>query len=174
MGADEPRQTDADVFHVGRIRRLVELMEQHGLSEVDLRHQDQRIKLRRGGSEVVVPQIVAPTAAPPMAAPPVSPPMTAAGSTGSGAAGGGASDANTVLIRSPMVGTFYSRPNPDSESFVKIGQMVSPDTTVCIIEAMKVFNEIAAEVSGKVVAVLVDNEEPVEYGKPLFKVELSK
>ncbi|MEM7317354.1 MAG: biotin/lipoyl-containing protein, partial [Planctomycetota bacterium] len=74
------------------------------------------------------------------------------------------------VFESPMVGTFYGRPNPESDSFVKVGQDISEDTTVCIIEAMKVFNEIAAEVSGKVVAVLVDNEEPVEFGKPLFKV----
>ena len=69
-----------------------------------------------------------------------------------------------------MVGTFYSRPNPDSDSFVQVGQTISEDTTVCIIEAMKVFNEIAAEVSGTVEAVLVGNEEPVEFGKPLFKI----
>ena len=69
-----------------------------------------------------------------------------------------------------MVGTFYSRPNPESEAFVQVGQDISADTTVCIIEAMKVFNEIAAEVAGKVVSVLVGNEVPVEYGTPLFKV----
>ena len=69
-----------------------------------------------------------------------------------------------------MVGTFYSKPNPNTEPYVKIGDHVSEESTVCIIEAMKVFNEIAAEVAGKIVAVLVDDEEPVEFGKPLFKV----
>ena len=72
-----------------------------------------------------------------------------------------------------MVGTFYSRPNPDSDSFVQIGDVVNNDTTVCIIEAMKVFNEIQAEVKGKIVAILVDDEEPVDVGKPLFKVDPS-
>ena len=73
-----------------------------------------------------------------------------------------------------MVGTFYGRPNPESESFVKVGDHVGPETVVCIIEAMKVFNEIQAEVSGQIVAVLADNEESVEFGKPLFRVDTSK
>ena len=73
-----------------------------------------------------------------------------------------------------MVGTFYSKPNPNSEPYVKVGDHVSPETTVCIIEAMKMFNEIQAEVSGKIVAVLVDNEEPVDVNKPLFRVDKSQ
>ena len=78
---------------------------------------------------------------------------------------------STVYIKSPMVGTFYARPNPDAEPLVKVGDHVNADTIVCVVEAMKVFNEIPAEVSGKIVAVLVENEEPVEFGKPLFKVD---
>jgi acetyl-CoA carboxylase biotin carboxyl carrier protein len=73
-----------------------------------------------------------------------------------------------------MVGTFYSRPNPEAETFVRVGDHVSSETTVCIIEAMKVFNEIPADVSGLIVAVLAEDEEPVEYGKPLFKVDTSR
>jgi acetyl-CoA carboxylase biotin carboxyl carrier protein len=73
-----------------------------------------------------------------------------------------------------MVGTFYGRPNPEAASFVRIGDRVSADTTVCIIEAMKVFNEIPAEVSGTIVAILAEDEEAVEYGKPLFKVDTSR
>ena len=76
-----------------------------------------------------------------------------------------------TLIKSPMVGTFYSAPDPDSPAYVKVGDPVGPDTTVCIVEAMKVFNEIPAEVSGKIVAVLVENGEPVEFGQPMFKVD---
>jgi acetyl-CoA carboxylase biotin carboxyl carrier protein len=79
--------------------------------------------------------------------------------------------ANIAYVRSPMVGTFYSRPNPKAEPYVRLGDLVSPESVVCVIEAMKVFNEIPAEVRGRVVAVLVDDEEPVEFGKPLFKVE---
>jgi acetyl-CoA carboxylase biotin carboxyl carrier protein len=83
-------------------------------------------------------------------------------------------DKNVVFIKSPMVGTFYGRPNPDAESFVKVGSRVNAETTVCIIEAMKVFNEIPADVSGTIVAVLVDEEEGVEFGKPLCKVDTSR
>ena len=72
-----------------------------------------------------------------------------------------------------MVGTFYSRPNPNADAYVKVGDHVNEDTTVCIIEAMKVFNEIPAEVSGRVVAILVDDDEPLEFGKPLFKIDTS-
>ena len=82
-------------------------------------------------------------------------------------------DENIVTINAPMVGTFYSRPNPNSDAYVKVGDHVSNDTTVCIIEAMKVFNEIPAEVSGRVVAILVDDDEPLEFGKPLFKIDTS-
>jgi acetyl-CoA carboxylase biotin carboxyl carrier protein len=79
-----------------------------------------------------------------------------------------------VYIKSPMVGTFYARPKPDAESYVKVGERVGPDTTVCIIEAMKTFNEIPAGVSGVVMAVLAKNEEPVDYDRPLFKVDTSR
>lgn len=148
-----------DVFDVDRVRNLVELMIEHGLSEVDLRQHGQTIRLRRGGEVTgMQPAFAAPASMP--AAAPTPPPQS----------GGADEDADLIVIKSPMVGTFYGRPNPESDSFVKVGQDISEDTTVCIIEAMKVFNEIAAEVSGKVVAVLVDNEEPVEFGKPLFKV----
>jgi acetyl-CoA carboxylase biotin carboxyl carrier protein len=80
---------------------------------------------------------------------------------------------NIVIVKSPMVGTFYARANPNAEPFVKIGDMIQPETTICIIEAMKVFNEIPAETRGKIVAVLVDEEEPVDFGRPLFKVDTS-
>jgi acetyl-CoA carboxylase biotin carboxyl carrier protein len=76
-----------------------------------------------------------------------------------------------TLVTSPMVGTYYSSPDPDAAPYIKIGDHVSKDTTVCIVEAMKVFNEIQAEVSGKIIAVLVENGEPVEFGQPLFKVD---
>ena len=79
-------------------------------------------------------------------------------------------DPNIVHIESPTIGTFYSKPKPDTPDFVKVGDMVSPDTVVCIVEAMKMFNEITAGVSGKIVECLVNNEEPVDNNKPLFKV----
>lgn len=151
-----------EVFDVERIRRLVELMKEHGLSEVDLRDEGQRIRLRRGPEidPAATPTYLAPSAAPAPA------PLVTQGQR--------ADDKQIVLIKSPMVGTFFNRATPDAEAFVQVGDHVSPTTTVCIIEAMKVFNEIPAEISGQIVAILVENEEPVEYGKPLYKVDTSK
>ncbi len=161
----ESEPTPSNVFNVETIRSLVELMKQHDLSELDLREGDQKIQLKRGSSQPIY-------AAPPVMGQPAvipSPPTAPPAASASDAAP--AADANLVAIKSPMVGTFYSKPKPDSDPFARVGDQVSEDTVVCIIEAMKVFNEIKAEVSGKVVKVLVKNEEPVEYGQPLFMVD---
>lgn len=157
------------VFNIDRIRGLVDLMKEHDLTEVDLQHEEQRIRLTRGSS---APQYVAAPMAMPQALPMATP--ATSGTAGGGAtatADGGAEGDHIVTIKSPMVGTFYARPNPNAKNFVDTGASVQPDTVVCIIEAMKVFNEIPAEVRGKIVAVLVKNEEAVDFGKPLFKVD---
>ncbi len=149
-----------DIFDVKRIRRLVELMNEHELAEIDLRQADQRIRLRKGGEPVVTVgpvRAVAP-AGEGGAAPAISAPAKV-------------DDKNLTLIKSPMVGTFYSSASPDSPPLAKVGDHVSPQTTVCIVEAMKVFNEIPAEVSGQIVAVCVENGEPVEFNQVLFKVD---
>ncbi|MGL4513107.1 MAG: acetyl-CoA carboxylase biotin carboxyl carrier protein [Lacipirellulaceae bacterium] len=154
------------MFDVGRVRSLVELMNEHDLAEIDLRQGPQRIRLRRGVDAPVF-------AAPAMAALPSPAPITALGPatpTGPSAAAPAASPAGPV-IKSPMVGTYYASASPDAAPFVKIGDQVGPDTTVCIIEAMKVFNEIPAECSGRVAAVLVTTGAAVEYGQPLFRLE---
>jgi acetyl-CoA carboxylase biotin carboxyl carrier protein len=154
-----------DIFDVRKIRRLVELMNEHGLSEMDIRQGDMRIQLRRGGEPIVSgpaprPAVApAPAAAPAEASRPAAPPPVAA------------AEEHFVYIKSPMVGTFYAAPDPDSPPYVKVGDSVGPDSVVCIVEAMKVFNEIQAEVSGKIVAVLVENGEPVEFGQSLFKID---
>ena len=154
-----------DVFDVRKIRRLVELMNEHDLAEIDLRQADQRIRLRRGPLPPSAPGLY------PMAAPAQSAPPLSDGARPSGSSGQSKDDAHTTLIRSPMVGTFYTAPSPDSAPFVKAGDRIGPETTVCVVEAMKVFNEIPAEISGQIVAVLAENGEPVEYGQPLFKVD---
>lgn len=162
MADSEPNRSG--VFDLDRLRQLLELMKEFDLGELDLREDDQQIRFARSSASDV--RYVAAPAAPVVAA--------AAGPAAAGAkpAAESAESGRVTYIRSPMVGTFYSRPNPKAEPFLKIGSMVSPETTACIIEAMKVFNEIPAEVKGKVVAVLVEDEEPVEFGKPLFKVEM--
>ncbi len=153
-----------DVFDVKKIRRLVQLMEEHSLTEVDLEQGEQRIRLRRQGEVVQA----APPPAAPVAVPAAPQPPAAATSAPAPAA-----EEKLVTINSPMVGTFYTAANPDAAAYVKVGDHVGPDTTVCIVEAMKVFNEIPAETSGKIVASLVENGDPVEYGQPLFKVDPS-
>ncbi len=157
-----------DVFDVKKIRRLVQLMKEHELSELDLEQGDQRIRLRRGG-DVVVQAASAVAQAPPLPHPAVS--LGGEKQTSDAAADSG--DPNIAMIKSPMVGTFYVASSPETGPFVKIGDHVGPDSTVCIIEAMKVFNEIPGEISGKILAVLVENGDPVEYGQPLFKVDVS-
>lgn len=160
-----------DVFDIERIRQIVELMEQHELSEVDLQQGDDKIKLTRGTAMPLM-QAYAPSM--PVAMPqPFAGGSTPAGAMGGGASGGGTAEAksHTITINAPMVGTFYSKANPESESFVKVGSVVTEDTVVCIVEAMKVFNEIPAECRGKIVEVLVSDQQPVDFGKPLFRVE---
>lgn len=153
-----------DIFEIRKIRRLVELMNDHDLSEIDLQHADTRIRLRRRSEPVVV-------SAPPPAPVANSVPLQDARPSGEATAGPAADDEHVHQITSPMVGTFYTASSPDTPPYVKVGDHVGTDTTVCIVEAMKVFNEIPAGVSGKIIAVLIDNGEPVEYGQPLFKVD---
>jgi acetyl-CoA carboxylase biotin carboxyl carrier protein len=160
----EPESSAGTVFDTERISRLVELMKQHDLSEIDLRESRQRIRICRGPKEAPRPAY---------AAPPPGPATPAPGSEARAPIGPAAEGANIVLIKCPMVGTFYSRPNPKAEPYVKVGDRVDTSTVVCIIEAMKVFNEIPAEVRGKIVAVLANDGEGVEFDKPLFKVDTS-
>lgn len=153
-------ESKEDVFDVDRVRSLVELMIEHGLTEIDLRQHGSTVRLKREMQQVVAPSVAV---APPIVSAQAASPAPVAATPAD-------SDADLLVIKSPMVGTYYSRANPDSDPFIKVGQSITADSTVCIIEAMKVFNEIAAEVSGTIVSILVDDEEPVEFGKPLMKV----
>jgi acetyl-CoA carboxylase biotin carboxyl carrier protein len=148
-----------DLFEVKKVRRLIELMKEHDLSELDLKQGDNRVRIRRGGEVVAY---TAPAAAP--ARPGAAGPAPTAG-------GEPAAPDRTIVIKSPMVGTFYKASGPDTAPFVKVGDRIGPEKTVCIVEAMKVFNEIPAGVSGQVVAILVENGAPVEFGQPLIKVD---
>jgi acetyl-CoA carboxylase biotin carboxyl carrier protein len=156
-----------DVFDVEHIEQIIQLMERHNLSEVDLQQGDEKIKLSRGSA--------APVYLPPHGGTlPGAPLITASGEAAPHQSPAGAEPAsNTVTINAPMVGTFYSRANPDSEAFVKIGDRVNEETIVCIVEAMKVFNEIPAECKGKIVEILVNDQDPVDFGKPMFRVQPS-
>ena len=162
----EPAASASSVFEIDRIRRLVELMKEHDLSEVDLREARQRIRICRGPKEPPRGAYAPPPPPPPVPAQPApaAPPA---------AKGPAADGPNVAVVKSPMVGTFYSRPNPKAEPYVRVGDRVDTTTVVCIIEAMKVFNEIPAEVRGKVVAILCEDGEAVEFDKPLYKVDTS-
>lgn len=151
-----------------RVVKLLELMETHGLDEVEIEQDDIRIKLKKSGGAQMA---ATPAMATPMQITPVN------GATANGAQAPDASvkepepkASDTTGITSPMVGTFYRAPTHDAESFVTEGDMVTPETVICIIEAMKVMNEIKAETEGEVVKILVENGESVEYGQPLMVI----
>ncbi len=150
------------------LRELVKLMVSNDLTELDLQDKDEKVALKRGpaGGEQAV-HLVAPTAMPAAAAPAAATPAP----TAAPAKAEANSDEGLVAIPSPMVGTYYSSPNPDAAVFVSVGDHVGDDTVVCIIEAMKVFNEIKAETSGTIAKVLVENGDAVEFGQPLFMIK---
>ncbi len=142
---------------IKEIKRIVKLMVENDLSEIDIVDGETKIHLKRGGDVPVVAQTVAPAAAAPAPA----------------QADEAAPDDGLLEIRSPMVGTFYTASSPDSDAFVEVGSTISPNETVCIVEAMKVMNEIASEFHGKIAEICVENAQPVEFGQVLFRVQPS-
>jgi acetyl-CoA carboxylase biotin carboxyl carrier protein len=156
------KDTEQSIFDIGRLRELIELMQEHELNEVDLKQAEQRIRLRRGPDGVPAVAAYAPPAA---AAPAPSAPAAPDGGSDS------AADDNSVYILSEAVGTFYARPKPDKPAFVNVGDKVSADTIVCLIEAMKLFNEVPAGLSGTIKEVLVNDGDPIDHGMKLFRVE---
>lgn len=150
------------------IKTLTDLMVANDLSEIMIRDGENRIVLRRGGR--TAPQVVMTPAHHVHAQSPIHPPPIAAPPASAPAAPAATEDPGLVAIKSPMVGTVYIAADPESPPFVKIGDRVNPNTIVCIIEAMKVFNEIKADVSGIVESIEVSNAKAVEFGQVLFKV----
>ena len=158
------------MIDIRKLKELVRLMVTNDLTELDLRDSEEQVTLKRHRPGAVVPM-----AAP--GAPVVAPETTASSSPvavpvvpSTPATADGEATSNLAHVESPMVGTFYSAADPDSPAFVKVGDRVDPDTVVCLIEAMKIFNEIKAEQSGIVERVLVQNSEAVEFGQPLFAI----
>ncbi len=149
------------------LRSLVKLMIESELTEVDLQDGQEKVKLCRGSGNHVQMVPMHPAALPPT--------PTAPTSTGSaptvGHSGGGGADDKLKAIASPMVGSFYAAASPDAAPFINVGDTVEPDTVVCIIEAMKVFNEIKAEQRGTIRRIMAESGQPVEFGQPLFLIE---
>ena len=159
--------------NLDELRELITLMRDNGLAELELEREEFRVRLRRDfgpapayqSAETTQP-VPAPVSAPaPAPAAPAAPTHPGAQATTEAS-----QDQDLHIIPSPIVGTFYRSPSPTADAFVKIGSNVEPDSVVCIIEAMKLMNEIQAETSGEVVKIYVENGQPVEYGQPLFGI----
>jgi len=157
---------------VDEIRELIQLATETGIAELEVQRGENRVRIRRSG--FVQPQeiVMAPSfATPPAPMPqPAFHPAAAAPEPGKEKADKPAADPNLVLVKSPIVGTFYESPSPDAPPFVRVGERVQPGKVLCIIESMKLMNEIEAETSGIVESKLVMNGQPVEYGEALFAV----
>ena len=151
-------------FDVRTVKSLVALMAQHDLSEIALRDGVQRLRIRRGALHApIVSHVALPQPAPVPATP-----VQAAKPTEVAPAKPGR---KLIDIKSEAVGTFYAKPNPESPPFITVGAKVTPSTVICQLEAMKIFNEVQAGVSGTIAEVCVDNQSPVEFGQVLFRVE---
>lgn len=157
------------------IQQLIDFISQSGLDEVNIETADLKISVKRYGTGAPVASAPAPAAVAAAPAAPVAVPQPQATApavaTPAVVATPKADTSNYVTIKSPMIGTFYRSSNPETPAFVEVGDSVSEGKVVCIIEAMKLFNEIESEVSGRIVKVLVENATPVEYDQPLFLVE---
>jgi len=153
------------------LRELISLLRDNGLAELELENEGFRVRLRRE-STLAEAAPVAPVAhSTPAPAPAPAPPPSGPAHPGTQATTAAAQDQDLHIISSPIVGTFYRSASPTAEPFVKIGSNVDNDSVVCIIEAMKLMNEIQAETSGEVVKIYVENGQPVEYGQPLFGIQ---
>ncbi|ERJ17951.1 Biotin carboxyl carrier protein of acetyl-CoA carboxylase [Salinisphaera shabanensis E1L3A] len=153
---------------IRKLKKLIELVEDSGIAELEITEGEESVRIGRYPAPGSVPAAPAQPAAP--AAPAPAPAAAAAGNDASAQE----EDADTPeghIVRSPMVGTFYRAPAPDAKPFVDVGDKIGPSDTLCIIEAMKMLNQIEAEVSGEVSAVLVENGQPVEFDQPLFVVK---
>ncbi|MFN8353789.1 MAG: acetyl-CoA carboxylase biotin carboxyl carrier protein [Spirosomataceae bacterium] len=155
------------------IQKLIDFIAQSGLDEVNIETSELKISVKRYGSggPIAVPvqlPVQQPVALPPVQQAAPAAPVTTPAATPEKPA---ASESNLITVKSPMIGTFYRSSNPESPALVSIGDEIKPGKVLCIIEAMKLFNEIESEISGRIVKVLVENASPVEYDQPLFLVE---
>jgi len=150
---------------IRKIKKLIELLEESGIAEIEIKEGEESVRISRGGSQAAAP--VYAQAAPPVITAPATPAAPAVVESDV--------DEKTIpdghVVSSPMVGTFYRASSPSTPAFVEVGQSVSSGDTLCIIEAMKMFNQIEADKSGVVKAILIENGEPVEFGQPLIVIE---
>ena len=148
---------------IRKVKKLIELLEESGISEIEIKEGEESVRISRNGPSMTMPQMqYAPAMAPPMEAPATAAPV---------AAESAAPEVSGHVVTSPMVGTFYEAPSPGSAPFVEVGKSVKEGDTLCIIEAMKMLNQIEADKSGVIKQMVVENGQPVEFGQPLFIIE---
>jgi acetyl-CoA carboxylase biotin carboxyl carrier protein len=157
------------MIDIRKLKELVRLMTASDLTELDLRDKDEQVTIRRASPQVA-PQVIHAPAVVHHAAPAATP---APAAPAAAAPAKPAADEGLVAIESPMVGTFYASPSPDKPPFVAVGAQVGPNSVVCLVEAMKIFNEIKAERSGTIVKMMVQSGQAVEFGQPLFMIKPS-
>ncbi|MDE2294106.1 MAG: acetyl-CoA carboxylase biotin carboxyl carrier protein [Gammaproteobacteria bacterium] len=150
---------------IRKVKKLIELLEESGISELEISEGEESVRISR------YPRGAVAIAPPALAAPPAPAPAVAIGPPATAAAAERKALASERTVTSPMVGTYYSAPSPDAKPFVEIGDEVRVGQTLCIIEAMKMMNQIESDKAGKVTAILAKNGDPVEFGQPLFVVE---
>lgn len=181
--ARSKREAPSASVNLEELSELIALMRDNGLAELELEREDFRVRLRRDSAGPAAPPLHFELASQPIANPahasapvpatPAPPPAvpSAPAHADTAATTAASADLDVHVITSPIVGTFYRSPSPSADPFIKIGSSVEPDTVVCIIEAMKLMNEIQAETTGEVVKIYPENGQPVEYGEPLFGIK---
>jgi acetyl-CoA carboxylase biotin carboxyl carrier protein len=169
----QPEAKPTASVNMDELRELIALLRENGLAEFELEREGFRVRLRREGSTPAVTPFMDPSPLTSQGAATLSSPqpiVPVPAHPGAQAETAASEDQDLHIIPSPIVGTFYRSPSPTAEPFVKIGSVVAPETVVCIIEAMKLMNEIQAEAGGEIVKIYVENGQPVEYGQPLFGI----
>lgn len=149
-----------------KLKKLIDLVQESGIAELEITEGEEKVKIVKGGEATVTPLAPAVPASAPAA--PTAPATSAAPAPAAAAAAITEPVAEGHVLKAPMVGTFYRSASPESKAFVEVGQSIKAGETVCIIEAMKLMNEIEADATGVIKAILVENGQPVEYGQPLF------
>lgn len=149
---------------IRKVKKLIELLEESGIAEIEIREGEESVRISRHGQAPMLMQAHAPVPAPP-------PAVAATAAVPSVEAAVADAPPAGHLVKSPMVGTFYRSANPGAKAFVEIGQRVTAGETLCIIEAMKMLNQIEADAGGEIAAILVENGQPVEFGQPLFVIK---
>jgi len=150
---------------IRKVKKLIELLEESGIAEIEIKEGEESVRISRQGA-TAMPTFAAPMYAPPLGmpgAPPVAPPAAAIATP--------PAHSPDKAVTAPMVGTFYAAPAPGAKAFVELGSEVKPGDVLCIIEAMKMMNQIESDKAGRVVSILVKNGDPVEFGQPLFVIE---